>query len=503
MANGTIPIGRRAPGSGLRPTVSVEGEAEDTPDPRRWLTLAVVLPAAFLGTLDFFIVNLAMPAIKADLGASPTHLQFVIAAYGLAYAVCLITGGRLGDLYGRKRAFLFGVAGFTIASVLCGLARQPGGLVAARALQGVSGALMFPQVLSIIHVSFPPRERGLAFGLFGAAQGLAALAGIMLGGVLVEADLFGLGWRPIFLVNLPLGVLTLLAAARLVRESRASLARRLDLGGVALVSVALSLLVLPLTEGRNNGWPWWATASLVGAVATMAAFIRYEQWLKSRGGAPLVELALFRDRTFVVGLLTSLSFCGGLSAFFLTFTLFLQMGLQLAPREASLVFAPFAVGYLVASTAAVRLARRLGTRLLNVGAALMAVGLGIVILLARTQGPSLSGLELAPVLLLYGVGQGLVFPKLVSTALSGVPASEAGSASGVLITFQQVAFAVGVTVIGSVFFANLGAVPSPGDYRDALSAALLCNLGLLTVTFALALLLPHGGKEVVLMPVEV
>ena len=269
-----------------RRRAQLNGTAEDTPDPRRWLTLAVVLPAAFLGTLDFFIVNVAMPSIRDSLHASDTHLQFVIAAYGLAYAVCLITGGRLGDLYGRRRSFLCGVAGFTVASVLCGLALRPEHLVAARALQGVSGALMFPQVLSIIHVSFPERERGLAFGLFGASQGAAALAGLLVGGVLVGANLFDLQWRPIFLVNLPLGVLTLLAAGRLVRESRAPVARRLDLGGVALVSITLLLLVLPLAEGRKNGWPWWATVSLCASAATLLLFLRYENWLKGHGGSP-------------------------------------------------------------------------------------------------------------------------------------------------------------------------------------------------------------------------
>jgi EmrB/QacA subfamily drug resistance transporter len=497
MAQGTIPIGRRAPGLVLEPVPSPEREAEDALNPRRWLTLAVVLPASFLGTLDFFIVNVALPSIQADLGASPTALQFVIAAYGLAYAVCLITGGRLGDLYGRKRAFLGGVALFTVASGLCGCAPHPLGLIAARALQGVSGALMFPQVLSIIHVSFPPRERGLAFGLFGSVQGAAALAGILLGGLLVEANIYQLGWRPIFLVNLPLGVLTLLAAGRLVRESRAPLARRLDLGGVALVSIALALLVLPLSEGRGNGWPWWLSASsLVGAVAILAVFVQYERWLKRSGGSPLVELTLFRERTFVVGILTSLSFCGGLSAFFLTVTMFLQQGMNLSPGGASWVFAPFAVGYLAASSAAVNLAKRLGTRILNVGVLLMAGSLGFVLLLAHQGG---SAVQLALVLLFYGIGQGLVFPKLISTALSGVPASEAGSASGVLMTFQQVAFAFGVAVIGSVFFANVGS----GDYVNALTTALSCNLGLLGVTFVLAFFLPEGSQVVGVVPVEV
>src|SRR5947209_5875431 len=235
------------PGSARRPRATVPAAAER----RRWLTLAVVLTAAFLGTLDFFIINLALPAIQADLHASFAQVQLVIAAYGLAYAVCLITGGRLGDIYGRKRVFLGGVAGFTAASVLCGLAPSPEALIAARVLQGVVAALLFPQVLSIIQVTFPAPERGRAFSVFGLAQGAASFSGIVLGGALVEADLFGLGWRPIFLVNLPIGLLTLAAGWVLVPESRSPTARRLDLGGVAVVTAALFLLVYPLVQGRE------------------------------------------------------------------------------------------------------------------------------------------------------------------------------------------------------------------------------------------------------------
>jgi EmrB/QacA subfamily drug resistance transporter len=453
--------------------------------------LAVLLAAAFLGTLDFFILNVALPSMQADLNASPAQVQLVIAGYGLAYAVCLITGGRLGDIFGRKRMFLAGVAGFTLSSALCGLAPTASILVGARVLQGVAGAMLFPQVLSIIQVTFPPHERGRAFGAFGIVQGAASFSGIVLGGLLVEANLFGLGWRPIFLVNLPVGVLVLVAGGMLVHESRSPRARRLDLGGVAIVSAALFLLVYPLVQGREAGWPWWAFACLAVAPPVLAAFVLFERRVLERGGAPLVELGLFRNRAFAVGLVTSMAFCCGLSAFFLTVTLFLQKGLDFRPTTASLTFAPFSAGYLIASLVAVRKGPRLTSLVINAGTALMAGAIGVLIVLARTRGAALSVAELMPVLLVYGSGQGLTFPTLISMTLSRVPPADAGSASGVLTTAQQVAFSMGVAVIGSVFFGSLSDAAPAIAYGVALGVALLCNLGLLVLTFVLALRLPR------------
>jgi EmrB/QacA subfamily drug resistance transporter len=478
--------------------------APAAPDRRRWPTLAVLLAAAFLGTLDFFIINLALPSMQADLGASPAQVQLVIAGYGLAYAVCLITGGRLGDIFGRKRMFLVGVAGFTLSSALCGLAPTASFLVAARVFQGTAAAMLFPQVLSIIQVTFPPHERGRAFGAFGIVQGAASFSGIVLGGLLVEANVFGLGWRPIFLVNLPVGVLVLVAGGMLVHESRSPKARRLDLGGVAIVSAALFLLVYPLVQGREAGWPWWAFVCLAIAPLVLAVFVLFERQVLERGGAPLVELGLFRNRAFAVGLVTSMAFCCGLSAFFLTVTLFLQKGLDFRPTTASLTFAPFSAGYLIASLVAVRKGPRLTSLVINAGCALMAVAVGVLIVLARTRGALLSVGELMPVLLVYGIGQGLTFPTLISMTLSRVPPADAGSASGVLSTAQQVAFSMGVAVIGSVFFGSLSGGPSAVAYGVALGVALLCNGGLLMLTFVLALRLPRRatGEGVPSAPTE-
>jgi EmrB/QacA subfamily drug resistance transporter len=451
----------------------------------------VLLTAAFLGVLDFFIVNVSIPAIQEGLDASDAEIQLTIASYGLAYAVFLITGGRLGDLFGRRRMFLFGVAGFTLASGLCGLALNPAMLIAARVLQGLAGALMFPQVLSIIQVTFPLAERGRAFSLLGMVAGTGSFSGNVLGGLLIQFNLFGLGWRPVFLVNLPIGLVAWWATRRLVRESRAAGAVGLDWGGIAIATLGLVLLIYPLAQGREAGWPAWAFLSLAAAPVVLAAFLLYERRVTARGGTPLVELSLFRDRVFVYGLLTTVVYYGGLSAFFLAFTLFLQKGLRLEPWQAGVTFAPFAVGFLIASNRTVPVLSRLGSRTMQLGMALMACGLTAVITVTYLQGAEVTAWSLAGVLLLYGTGQGFAMPSLLTTVLSSVPRAAAGSASGVLSTVQQVALALGVALIGSVFFAVLGTPPQPAGFVRAIGVSLCLNVALLIVSIALVFFLPR------------
>ncbi len=466
-------------------------EASLPPDPRRWLALAVVLMATLLGVLDFFIVNVSIPAIQSGLGASFAQVQLMIAGYGLSYAVCLITGGRLGDIFGRKRMFMLGIAGFTLASILCGVAPAPGFLIGARVFQGVTAAIMFPQVLSIIQVSFPRHERTTAFGIFGVVAGTGSFSGNVLGGLLVQADLFGWGWRPIFLVNLPLGLLAFLAAAPLVRESRSPKAMRLDLGGVALASLGLFMLVYPLVQGRELGWPLWTFLSMAASLLVLAVFVLFEARVSARGGSPLVELGLFRDRVFVAGLVTTVVYYGGLSAFFLSFTVFLQDGLGLSPWAAGLTFTPFAIGFLSASSLAIKLTPGLGSRVISLGVALMAGALTAIVLLTRSRGTVVGSLELVPLLLIYGTGQGFVMPTLLSVVLSDIPTADAGSASGVLTTIQQVALAIGVALIGSIFFGVAGDQPLAPDFVRAIDTALLFNIGLLVIAFGLVFLLPR------------
>ena len=482
----------KAPPPPSAPIVRSAGAAHlgEPLDPGRWKSLAVILAAAFLVALDFFVVNVSIPSIRASLHATFAEVQLVIASYGLTYAALLISGGRLGDIYGRKRMFIWGVAAFTVASLFCGLATSPFFLIVARVLQGIAASLLFPQVLSIMQVTFPQSERAKAFGLFGTVIGTSAFSGNVLGGLLVSADLFGLSWRPIFLINLPVGLLTVLAAARLLRESHSPKARKLDLGGVAIMTAALTLLLYPLIQGREAGWPIWSFVCLAAFLPMMMVFVRYEKRVTASGGSPLVELSLFHDRAFVIGLFSGVCFFSGAAAFFLVSTVFLQNGLGYSPRDAGLTFAWFAIAFLGSSLASVRVQPRLGSRIINLGAALMITGLTALLWLTASRGSALSGLDLAPVLLIYGTGQGFVMPTLISTILINIRGNDAGSASGVLSTVQQVSFASGVAVIGTVFFSALGNLTSAEAFIHALRVAFSVNICLLMVTFTLIFQIP-------------
>jgi MFS family permease len=460
-------------------------------DAGRWKSLAVVLAGAFLTGLDFFIVNVSVPSIRTGLHATFAEVQLIIASYGLTYAVFLISGGRLGDIFGRRLMFIWGVTAFTGASLLCGLAPSPLFLIAARALQGISGALLFPQVLSIIQVTFPQRERAKAFGLFGTVIGMSSFSGNAIGGVLVSADLFHLSWRPIFLINLPIGLLTVLAAAKFVKESRSPKARRLDLGGVAIMTLALTLLLYPLIQGREAGWPTWTFDSMAAFLPVMVVFVQFEKRVTANGGSPLMELSLFHNRVFVLGLFSGVCFFSGAAAFFLISTVFLQDGLAYSPRDAGLTFLWFAIAFLGSSLASVRVQPKLGSRIINLGAALMILGLTGLLWMTSWRGASLSGVELAPVLLIYGTGQGFVMPTLINTILINIKGHDAGSASGVLSTVQQASFATGVAVIGTVFFSALGTLSSTDAFIRALRIAFSVNICLLFVTFVLILQIPR------------
>ncbi len=481
-----VPSGPSGPAA-----AAMAASAANLPDPGRWKSLAVILAAAFLVGLDFFVVNVSIPSIQSNLHATFAEVQMVIASYGLTYAVLLISGGRLGDIYGRKRVFIWATGAFTAASMLCGLAPTPAFLILARALQGVAGAMLFPQVLSILQVTFPPSERAKAFGLFGTVIGTSSFSGNVLGGLLVNANLLGLSWRPIFLINLPIGVATALAA-KFVAESRSPKARRLDLGGVAIMTLALVLLLYPLIQGREAGWPPWAFIAIGASAPALLLFVQYEKRVTARGGSPLVELSLFHDRAFVIGLFSGVCFFSGAAAFFLISTVFLQNGLGYSPKDAGLTFTSFAIAFLGSSLASMRVQPILGSRIINLGAALMITGLALLLWLTAWRGEALTGLNLAPVLLIYGTGQGFVMPTLISTILINIKGHDAGSAAGVLSTVQQVSFATGVAVIGTVFFSALGPLTSSAAFIAALRTAFSVNIGLLIVTFVLILQIPRN-----------
>ncbi len=439
------------PGAGATPA---HAGAQTELDPRRWLALASVMTGLFMVLLDISIVNVAIPAIRSNLSANNADIQFVVAGYGLAYAVMLITGGRLGDIFGRKRLFLMGMSGFVVASALCGLAQNAIMLDLSRVLQGTMAALMYPQVLSVIQVSFPPRERAKVFGFVGAVIGIATIAGPLAGGLIIRDDITGGSWRWIFLVNLPIGIAALIAATRLVSESRAPNATRLDMVGVVLASLGILLLVYPLVEGQVAGWPAWTFICMGISPVMLALFILYERSLPSTR-FPLVQLSLFRIPSFRVGVAISAVFIMGIPAFFFTFSLMLQVGLGYSALHAGLTTLPWSVGSAFASAMSTRVAPRLGKWTIAIGSALLVVGILGIILTLHIRGTNVTSWDLIPTFLISGLGLGTVIAPLLNIILAGVPGRDAGSASGVLTTFQQLGGAVGVAVVGVVFFGLL------------------------------------------------
>jgi EmrB/QacA subfamily drug resistance transporter len=446
----------------------------------------VLLLAAVMDLLDVSIVNIALPTIRDDLDASGAALEWTIAGYTLAFALGLITGGRLGDVYGRRRMFLLGVGGFTAASLLCGLAWSSEVLIAARVAQGVMAALMMPQILSTIQVTFPAEERPKAYGMYGAFVGIAAVSGPLLGGLLVQADVFGLGWRTIFLINLPIGLFTLAAAWALVPETREEHPPRLDLTGVALVSGALLLLLYPLVQGHDAGWPAWTFVSLAASLPVLVLFAFQQGRKARRGGSPLVPPSLFRERAFTGGVIAALTFFSGVVSFFLVLTLTLQLGLDFSPLHTALTFVPWSLALAAAAGASVQLAPRLGRRLTTAGALLMAAAMAAVLVTVDHFGEDVTSWWLAPSLALGGVAMGMVAPTLVDVTLAGVPGRDAGSASGILNSALQLGGAIGVALIGVIYF---DAVASEG-FVEALRDSLWFAVAVYLLSALAMLLLP-------------
>lgn len=430
------------------------GTGED--DQRRWLALAVVLAGAFMILLDGTIVNVAIPAIQVDLGASYSGIEWVVSGYALAYGLLLIPAGRLGDRFGHKRLFLLGLAGFTVTSAFCGTAGSPDALIGWRVAQGAMAGVLNPAILAIIQVVFPPRERGRAFGLYGAVSGIAVALGPLLGGLLIEWDVRDLDWRPIFLINLPLGILTLTAALRLLRESRGR-GGALDVVGILLVSAAVLLVTVPLIEGRAAGWPTWSIACLVAAGPLFLLFAFWEARRIRHGQEPLVDIRLFRNRAFAAGVAIGFAYFAGFIGLIFALSLYLQIGLGRSALTAGLILLPFAAGSFVGAAFSDHVARRLGRWVLLLGSGLVIAGILALLATIRRTGVDVSGWEMLPSLLVAGIGSGLVIAPNVDLVLAGVPWQDAGSAGGVLNTAQRLGQALGVAIVGIALFGSLAA----------------------------------------------
>jgi EmrB/QacA subfamily drug resistance transporter len=420
--------------------------------PRRGLATGILIFAAFMDLVDVTIVNVALPAIRQDLHASAAHLEWVLSGYTLTFAVLLITGGRLGDNLGRRTMFLLGVGGFTLASLGACLAGNGDVLVAARVLQGGFAAMMVPQMLSSVQVLFAPRERAAVFGVVGAVSGTAAVLGPLLGGWLITHDAFGVGWRSIFLINVPVGLVILVLAWLFVPNTSSASATRIDLPGVVLASAALFLLVYPLIEGHDQDWSARIWLMLAGSAVLVALFVLQQLRTERRTGSSLLPMHLFANRGFSAGLVTQGVFQGSLAGFSLATIVYVQVGLGFDAFAAGLLLLPFSLGAFLGTGISVPLGLKVGKTVCLAGALLQAVGVVWVLAVVDGQGDQLSGWDVAAPMALAGVGLGLLVVPLVDIALATVPETEAGAASGTYGTIQQVGAALGIAVIGSVFF---------------------------------------------------
>jgi EmrB/QacA subfamily drug resistance transporter len=462
-----------------------------------WAPLAVILCGTFVYVVDFFVVNVALPSIQRSLGAGPAAIEWVVAGYGLTSAAFLVTGGRLGDIYGRRRLFCLGIATFTVTSALCAAAPDAGFLVAARLAQGVGAAIMAPNILSILGTTYTGPARVKAISIYGMVMGIAAVGGQLLGGLLIAANVDGLGWRVIFWINVPIGIAALALARRVVPESRATAGSpgpgRLDLVGATLFTAALVAIILPLLDGREQGWPAWSWACLAAGPVLLAVFAAHLRATARSGGQPLLDPAIFAVRAFRAGLTCQVLFWCQQAASYLLLALYLQEGRGLSPIKAGGVFAVLAAGYLATSLRAPALTMRFGRRVVATGALVAGLGdLALVLAVLSNGGGPVAALF--PGLFLLGAGQGLCITPLTTTVLAHADASRAGSVSGALSTAQQVGNAIGVAVSGVIFYGLLGDGRGyDAAYRWSTAEMAVLLAGVAALTFTIPRTVHHAG----------
>jgi len=459
--------------------------------------LGVLLTGAFVVVFDVFVVNVAIPSLKADLGASFAEAGMVIAIYALAFGASLIVGGRLGDIFGRRRVFSLGMAGFAATSLLCGIAPTPLFLILARILQGISAALLFPQVYTLLRVLHGDEARSRAFGHLGMILGLAAIAGQLLGGLIVWCDLFGFGWRMIFFVNLPIG-LAAAVLARMLPESRAPTATGLDLPGAILAVVALALLLVSLLEGSAQGWPIWTFGCILLAMLVGMLFVRREVRVNTIGRTPIIDMALFANRDFTFSVLAILLVYSTPASFFLCFSLTTQTGFGVTPINAGALLTPMSIGFVLASLLAPRLVRRFGPAAIVCGMALYAAGFLWLGCTADDIATGLSDISYLAGMTMFGIGQGLSGPPLLNIAIGRIGAEDAGMASGIISTVQQLGAAFGIALAGIVFadaLAGNSAESIADRYTGALAAAMVADVSVITTAAALLLLIAKSSAE--------
>lgn len=417
----------------------------------RWWVLAIVVAAQFMFGVDAFVVNVAIPTIAVELHATSAQIESIIAVYLIAYATLVVTGGRLGDIYGAKKIFIYGVLGFTLTSLWCGLVQSGPELIIARLAQGATAAMMVPQVLATIHLLFSNSARSRAFGIYGIVLGLAGAAGFALGGVLVTSNLAGLGWRAVFFVNVPFGLIIVALAMWIVPSVPRRTGTRLDVSGAVVLFGGLLCLIGPMLFGDDLHWTPWLWLVMATGIAIIAAFLRLERRVAEHGGMPLIDLTLLSDAAFMRGLYAAFFFFFANLSFYLIMTLFMQRALHIPPLQAGLVFVPLALAFVIASRHAGTRARHRGTLVLIEGCAVQIASLAaLALMIALVPSPGVA--VLMSILALFGYGQGLVMAPLSGVVLATVKPASAGAGSGMYGTTTQIANASGVAAIGAVFF---------------------------------------------------
>jgi len=465
----------------------------------KWLALAVLLIGAFMALLDTTIVNVAIPTIRSSIGASNATLSWIVSGYALAFGLALIPAGRVGDRLGHKWVFIAGLSLFTIASLACGLAQDDGQLIAARAVQGLAGGMFFTTITALIQLMFAHRERGRAFAILGATIGFSTALGPLVGGLIIQAFGAETGWRLVFGVNIPIGIVAVGAAAVFLPSGAESTDSAADWLGLALLTAGLVALLTPLIEGQQEGWPSWTYVSMVGGAVLIALFALWERRLEKLEGNPLVPPRLFAHSSFTGGVLLALVYFAAFTSIFFTIALLWHAGLGHSALQSGLVAMPFAVGSIIGAARSDVLAARFGRSVLICGLGLVAAGITAVwLMLAHTAPTAYSGWELLAPLLIAGIGSGLFIAPNSDFIVATVERRDAGAASGVIGTMQRIGSAVGIAVIGTVLFGTLHVVPGPDAVAVAFAHSATMAMGvsaaLSVVAFGLAFALPRAAS---------
>lgn len=458
--------------------------------PSKWIVLLILSSSVFLSVIDIFIVNVAIPTIKKGIHGTDGDIQLVIALYLLGYAAFLITGGRAGDYYGKKKVFIIAMLSFTFASLLCGISQTAFQLNTARFFQGISAAFMVPQGIAYIQLIFPShQERIKALGIYGSIAGAASVIGQFLGGVLPDTHFFIAGWRLIFLINLPLGIISALLAAKLLKDNTVTKNSKFDYPGVILLTAALVSLIYPLIRGAELGWPWWSIV-LIGLSIVLLLIFLYDQKRKLlQRKEPLINVRLFGYKDFNIGLCAVLFYFMAQDSYFLINAILLQTGFGISSSETGVFFVFQGIGYVIASVIAIRLIPVYGKKVLQFGVLIMVTALVLHILFFKSA--AVSRMLFLPILFIYGTGCGSVLPSLLTMALKSIPPKFAGAASGTFSTFQQTAIALGIGIVGGIFFFVLGKAGTLQDYLSAYQTATIINIILLVLVSFFLFLLPE------------